>query len=266
MTRTSERIQKKAIKTSKREKRGFPVGDNIHFENVSDCWKLFPQRFIDEMKCNELSKYHMESKYRDTCFSFDNYIENISNHEQRKSLMEFYGIVVKSPGITYVHNKKDPRFFIFYDVNSKKETEINITKSIPLHIKLIMANDMGLLKMEEDQCRVRKVYIHNPTNTEVSVEDFNDFTDKQLCRLTRRTPIGFEDFPDRIGRVPAGFDPREIRDSIKECIDIRVNVMSNCWSACSKNNINTIRGHYLHLFKMIILRYVFDRALALKDF
>ena len=264
MTNTSARIHQKAIKTIRKKKRGFPVGDNVHFENVSDCWKVFPQRFITEMKCDELSKYHLESKYRDTCFSFDEYIESISNKEQRKSLIEFYRIYT-SGGITYTHDKKDPRFFIFHDNNTDKKTKIDVTKSIPLHVKLIMANDMALFKMEEHQCRVRKVYIHNPTNTEVSVEDFNDFTDKQLCRSTRRPPIGFEDFPDIIGRVPAGSDPREIRDSIKECIDVRVNVMSNCWSACSKN-INTIRGHYLHLFKMIILGYIFDRALALKDF
>lgn len=265
MTRTSERIHQKAIKTIRKEKRWYPIGDNVHFENVSDCWKVFPQRFITEMKCDELSKYHMESKYRDTCFSFDEYIESISGKGQRKSLMEFYDIALISPGITYTQDKKDPRFFIFHDVNADKNTRVDITKSIPLHIKLIMANDMLLSKKDEHKCLVRKVYIHNPTNTEVPVEDFNTFTDKQLCRLTRKAPIGFEEFPDKIGRVPEGTDPRELRDSIKECIDIRVDVMSNCWSACSKN-INTIRGHYFHLFKMIILGYIFDKKLALKDF
>ena len=265
MTRTSARIQQKAIKTIKKEKRGFPVGDNIHFENVSDCWKLFPQRFINDMKCDELSKYHMESKYRDTCFSFDNYIENISNHEQRKSLMDFYDIVFRLPGLTYTQDNKDPRFFTFHDNNTDVKMRIDVTKGIPFHIKNTMAKYMELLKKNEYNCRVRRVYIHNPTNTEVSVKDFNGFKDKQLCRLTTKTPIGFEDFPERIGIVPMGSDPQEIRDSIKECIDIRINVMSNCWSACSKNII-TIRGHYLHLFKMIILGYVFDRKLALKDF
>lgn len=265
MARTSARLHQKAIKTIRKERRGFPVGDNIHFENVSDCWKVFPQRFIDEMKCDELSKYHMESKYRNTCFSFDDYIESISNKAQRKSLMDFYDIVFRLPGMSYTQDKKDPRYFIFHDNNTRQETKIDITKKIPFYIKNIMAKYMELVKKKDYECRVRKVYIHNPTNTEVSVEDFNEFTDKQLCRITRKTPIGFEDFPRILGEVPSDSDPQEIRDSIKECIEIRVDVMSNCWSACSKN-INTIKGHYLHLFKMIILGYVFDRALALKNF
>jgi len=264
MTRTSERIKQKAIKTARKEKRGFPMGDNIHFDNVSDCWKVFPQRFIEELNCDELSKYHMESRNRDTCFNFDEYIESISNMKQRKNLMEFYSVYT-SGGVAYAQDEKDPRFFIFQDATTDKKTKIDITKSIPLHIKLIMARDMALFKNDQHKCLVRKVYIHNPTNTEVSIEDFNTFTDKQLCRLTRRTPIGFEDFPDRIGIIPEGDDPREIRDSIKECVSIRINVMSNCWSACSKN-INTIRGHYNHLFKMVVLGFIFDKNLALKDF
>lgn len=264
MTRTSARINQKAIKTARKEKRGFPMDDNIHFENVSDCWNVFPQRFIDELNCDELSNYHTESIDRDTCFNFDEYIESISNMEQRKKLMDFYSVYTLG-GITYVQDKVDPRFFIFHDATTDKKTKIDITKSIPLHIKLIMARDMALVKDDEYKCLVRKVYIHNLTNTEVSVEDFNTFVDKKLCKVTRRTPIGFEDFPDKIGRIPEGGDPREIRESIKECISIRINVMSNCWSACSKN-INTIRGHYNHLFKMIVLGFIFDKKLALKDF
>lgn len=264
MTRTSARINQKAIKTARKEKRGFPMDDNIHFDNVSDCWNVFPQRFIDELNCDELSNYHTESIDRDTCFNFDEYIESISNMEQRKKLMDFYSVYTLG-GITYVQDKVDPRFFIFHDVTTDKKTKIDITKSIPLHIKLIMARDMALVKDDEYKCLVRKVYIHNLTNTEVSVEDFNTFVDKKLCKVTRRTPIGFEDFPDKIGRIPEGGDPREIRESIKECISIRINVMSNCWSACSKN-INTIRGHYSHLFKMIVLGFIFDKKLALKDF
>ena len=263
MTRTSARINQKAIKTAKKEKREFPL-DDIHFNNVSDCWNVFPQRFIDELNCDELSRYHMESIDRDTCFNFDEYIESISNMEQRKKLMEFYSVYT-SEGITYTQDEKDPRFFIFYDATTDNKTKIDITKSIPLHIKLIMARDMALFKKDEHKCLVRKVYIHNTTNTEVSIEDFNTFADKKLCRLTRRTPIGFEEFPDRIGRIPEGDDLREIRDSIKECVSIRINVMSNCWSACSKN-INTIRGHYNHLFKMVVLGFIFDKKLALKDF
>ena len=78
MTRTSARINQKAIKTARKEKRGFPMDDNIHFDNVSDCWNVFPQRFIDELNCDELSNYHTESIDRDTCFNFDEYIESIN--------------------------------------------------------------------------------------------------------------------------------------------------------------------------------------------
>jgi len=264
MTRTSSRLQQKAIKTAKKEKRGFPIDDHIHFENVSDCWKVFPQRFILEMRCDELSKYHMESEYRDTCFSFDDYIESISNSEQRKSLMDFYDVVI-SHGTGFEQDKKDPRYFTFHDLSTGTKTKVDITKSIPLHIKLIMARDMALIKKDDHKCLVRRVYMHNATNTEVSVADFNMFHDKKNCSITKKTPIGFDDFPDKIGRIPEDTDPRELRDSAKECINIRIQVMSKCWSDCSKN-INTIRGHYNHLFKMIILGFILDKKVALSDF
>lgn len=243
MTRTSSRIHKKAIKTAKKEKRGFPL----------------------ELKCDELSKYHMESAYRNTCVSFDNYIESISTSEQRKTLMDYYEIANVSPGMTYIQDKKDPRYFIFHDINTGTKTKVDITKSIPLHIKLVMARDMALIKKDGYKCLDRRVYIHNPTNTEVSVDDYNAFRDKKNCRATIKTPIGFEEFPEKIGTIPDGTDPRELRNNIKECIEVRIDVMSKCWSACSKN-INTIRGHYNHLFKMIILGYIFDKKISLMSF